>query len=551
MIRFLQLCFTVLLSGLLQAQKADDALTVNSFDYLYNQIEMHANKPAARPYINAFIKKAKQSKNWVELFNGYKFYIYEAEGKERLQYADSMLIAAEMAKSKELTGSAYLTRGIIYYDQKNHTEALNNYILANRIIAATDDDYLKYKTKYNIALIKYYLGYYNEAFSLFRESAIFFEEDDINAYVNCLHNLGLTCNRLGMYDESEEYMTEALVRAKQVNYKAIIPHLTLLQGVNKYYKRNLDTALLQINDALPALKKTEFGASAVGFFYAGKSLWDMGRKEKAVVYFKKIDSIAYHQKYIRPDLRQAYELLINFYHDSKQQQYELHYIKRLLAIDKILNTEFKYLAKRIHRDYDTYSLVGAKNRIERELNNKDLIQRISYIIITVLILSLGYALYRDRRLKRRYKKRFDDLISKKDSANSVSKVPSGEHLDISPEVAASILEKLETFEQKKGYLKKDITAPELAKTFDTNYKYLSKVVHHFRNKSFTVYINDLRIDNIIKELQENPKLRHYTNLALAEEAGFSTAQHFTRAFASKVNMPPSFFVQELRKREKQ
>ena len=59
---------------------------------------------------------------------------------------------------------------------------------------------------------------------------------------------------------------------------------------------------------------------------------------------KKIDSIAFHKKYIRPDLRQAYELLISFYHNVKQQQYELHYIKRLLAIDKILNTEFKYLA---------------------------------------------------------------------------------------------------------------------------------------------------------------------------------------------------------------
>lgn len=81
-----------------------------------------------------------------------------------LQYCDSILVVARKWKTDSLLGSAYLTRGIVYYYFKQEPKALDNFIIADSFISKSDNQYLKNKTKYSIAQIKYYLGYYEEAF---------------------------------------------------------------------------------------------------------------------------------------------------------------------------------------------------------------------------------------------------------------------------------------------------------------------------------------------------------------------------------------------------
>ncbi len=56
-----------------------------------------------------------------------------------------------------------------------------------------------YKVKYNIAIIKYFLGFYDEAISLFTECTDYFKEKNTRAYLNSLHLLGLCHNRIGNY----------------------------------------------------------------------------------------------------------------------------------------------------------------------------------------------------------------------------------------------------------------------------------------------------------------------------------------------------------------
>ena len=73
-----------------------------------------------------------------------------------------------------------------------------------------------------------------------------------------------------------------------------------------------------------------------------------------------------------------------------------------------------------------------------------------------------------------------------------------------------ILEKLKRFENKKEYLQSNITVQMLSTTFETNSKYVSKIVNTHKGKTFIQYINDLRIEYTIIQLQENNKLRKYT-----------------------------------------
>ncbi|MBU7570539.1 MAG: AraC family transcriptional regulator, partial [Flavobacterium sp.] len=77
--------------------------------------------------------------------------------------------------------------------------------------------------------------------------------------------------------------------------------------------------------------------------------------------------------------------------------------------------------------------------------------------------------------------------------------------------------------------------------------YLSKVINHYRNKNYNTYLNDLRIEYIVELLKSQSRYRNYTIKALADEAGFSTPQHFSKAFFASTGIYPSYFLNELNK----
>nr|WP_231380045.1 helix-turn-helix domain-containing protein [Flavobacterium sp. CG_9.1] len=119
--------------------------------------------------------------------------------------------------------------------------------------------------------------------------------------------------------------------------------------------------------------------------------------------------------------------------------------------------------------------------------------------------------------------------------------------DINQETVGILLKQLERFEKDKKFLEKDLTAAKLTVAFGSNAKYLSKIIYHARGKKFVEYINDLKIDYLIQLLNEDKMLRNYKNKALAEEVGFSSTQRFANAFFARTGMPPTYFIEELKK----
>jgi AraC-like DNA-binding protein len=122
-------------------------------------------------------------------------------------------------------------------------------------------------------------------------------------------------------------------------------------------------------------------------------------------------------------------------------------------------------------------------------------------------------------------------------------------LSMHPDIISTVLRHLDQFEQRKDYLEKNITLVRLAAMFDSNPTYVSKIILHYKGKRSIEYINDLRIDYVIHKLRQDAKSRNYTNKALSDEAGFATAQHFTRSFNKRVGMSPARFISQLRRSE--
>lgn len=551
-----QLLLLLFLVQFLVAQKSNpkipDSLLLKNYDYLDQRIyDLRKNPSKAAVYVDTYIEKAKREENWTELVNGYQNALHQSPEKLKLVYADSMTTIAKKTKDNALIGSTYLTKGIVYYSLKQHQYALDHYIIANNYISKTNDDYLKYKVKYNIAQIKYYLGFYDEAISLLRECMAYFKKDDPRPYLNSLHSLGLCYTKIGNFGLGTDTNALGLSESKRLENTEMIAYFVHSQGINEYFKKNYGLAIKKIESSLVEIAKNEdFANVSVGNFYIGKSYWELQKPEKALPYFQKVDHTFNDNGYIRPDLREVYELMIAYYKTNDNPKAQLYAIDQLLKADSILNETYKYLIGKIHKEYDTKALLTEKEKIKEQLIQTKKYDAHLVDIILLLFISLLLFTYRHFKIRKTYKQKFDALLLKLNEEikeKPKPKIEKPEILDINPEAVAIVLKQLEKFERDNKFLEKDLTLVKLAAAFNSNTKYLSKIIYHYRDKGFVDYINELKVDYLITLLKNDKKIRNYTNKALADEAGFSTTQRFVTAFLAKTSMPPSYFVEELKK----
>ncbi|WP_284653519.1 AraC family transcriptional regulator [Flavobacterium terrisoli] len=538
------LIILIICSKCVVAQKSVDDLSSKEYLYLMNGVNS-SDSINSIAFASAWITKSKSEKNWKQLAMAYRAIMYLGDKNNLMKYADSLVTVAQYSKQADIIGGAYLTKGIIHYSQKEHNKALDNYILADQYISQTNDKHAIYKVKFSIAHTKYYLGFYHEAISLFRECLKYFEDESDIAYLNTLHSLGLCYNKIGEFKQSSYYNQLGFENGKAFENLEMEPYFKHSEGINEYFRKDYKKAIIELEKAVPLMKqKKDFANETVAYFYIGKSHWALHQEESAVSFFIKVDDAFLKYNYIRPDLRENYELLIDYYRKHNNQKLQLKYIDRLLKVDSILNHNYKYLSKRIFKEYDTKKLIMAKQEIESAMivNN-----RIHYLVITSLsgaIIILGW---RHNRNKKRYKQKFEELMNEKakpgkpihDSNTEIA-------FDINPELVKTILQNLEKFEKNKKYLEKDMTLIKLSGHLKTNPKYASKIILKYRNKKTIEYISDLKIDYIVEKLKTENKYRNYTNKALAEEAGFGSTQNFTKAFNNRLEMPPTFFIQELK-----
>lgn len=524
-----------------------DSFPTNDFTYYKQQIETNRHDTLRTLKLaKKWLAKAKLEGNMAQKAMAYKAILHNVKKKYRPIYADSLLVAAKSTADNATIGSAYLTVGLAHYDNKDHTLALHHYLLADKYISRTNNHYLAYKTKYAIANIKYYLGFYNEAVTLFRECVDFFEEENDLAYLKSLHCLGLCYNRIGKYDLTTQTNALGIAMGKELEIREVAPYFTHSEGINQYFRLNFKATVKLLEESLPEInRKKDYANETVAWFYLGKSYLAMEDRNKALPYFRMVDNNIVTKDYIRPDLRENYEILIDYYKADNNLEMQLFYIRRLLEVDKILNQNYKYLSGRILKEYDTKQLLHAKGAIENQLRNTRIIYSSSTAILVGLIVFLVYRHFRNQRI---YKKKFEELMVQKDVApKPLTLNNSASDSDIGPEVTAAILKNLEKFEQNKKYLEKDVTLMKLASFLNTNTKYVSKIILRYRDKKTIEYVTDLKIDYIVKILKTEKKYRNYTNKALGEQAGFGSTQIFTRAFKIRTGISPTYYIQELNK----
>lgn len=224
-----------------------EAKNFSYFEESINQSDSVKSKQIAKLWIT----KSKSEKNCIQLTKAYRAIIFLESENNRLKYADSLLTAAKKTKDAEIIGQAYLTKGIIYYNQKKHNQALDNYLLADGYISQTRNKKAFYKVKYSIAHTKYYLGFYDEAISLFQECLIYFEEESDIAYLNTLHSLGLCYNKIAKYNKSSYYNKIGLQSCIDLENTTMIAYFNHSEAINNYGNGNYKRAIAELKKSIP------------------------------------------------------------------------------------------------------------------------------------------------------------------------------------------------------------------------------------------------------------------------------------------------------------
>lgn len=120
-------------------------------------------------------------------------------------------------------------------------------------------------------------------------------------------------------------------------------------------------------------------------------------------------------------------------------------------------------------------------------------------------------------------------------------------LMMTPETMQKLLLSLDEFEAGTLFTNRNMSLSYLATHINTNTKYLSRVINLHKQKDFNGYINELRVNYIIVQLNSDPVWRKYKISTLAEEAGFSSHSKFATVFKSITGLSPSLFIQYLEK----
>lgn len=161
--------------------------------------------------------------------------------------------------------------------------------------------------------------------------------------------------------------------------------------------------------------------------------------------------------------------------------------------------------------------------------------------VVVLLLLLLYGIYSYLKTRQDYQK-FLKAVEKPSAVESIPAKP----MAIPQKTEQALLEKLSKFEKSNKFTNANLTINTLAKSLDTNTKYLSEIINRNKNANFNQYLNELRVNYIIAKMKEDPKYLNYKIYYLAKESGFSSQSTFSTVFRASTGISPLSFIKFLK-----
>ncbi|WP_246615979.1 AraC family transcriptional regulator [Aquimarina litoralis] len=556
------LCFIATI-GYSQKIVIPDSLQSKTFDEIEGLIRKHVRDSIiASSLSNILLARGKQEKDSLGLTMGYFQVSYDHfnDLPKRLAYLDSSIAVSNGLSHPIYPLANYIGRASVRKQLGSYILALEDYLTALNIAEKIKNDAFN-DIKHNIGNLKLEFGEYEDAKKMYKEIITYENKNGIKGegHLGTILGLANSYRKLNQKDSATYYTQIGLEKSSKDSLNIYYQFL-LNAGINLYNDKKYQSSLYSISKAIPFIEKYDGHETAFlidAYLHLGKVYQALEKPKMALNSLEKIDWYFENEKSRTEEMREGYELLINHYKSIDDKNKQLYYINRVFAVDSALNTNYRNLHKTITNKYDTPQLLEEKQRLINNLQKKEKIISLKYSVtlLVVIILSIFFLSVYYRKVQ--YKKRYRAIMYPKNEPEIKSAEPLVAHqknnetdaktIDIPENIVQEILERITQFEEKNGFLARNLTISSLAKKLHTNSKYLSKIINHYKQKRFSVYINELRVDYVIEQLKENPKFRLYSIKGIARELGYNNDRAFSKAFYQKTGVYPSYFIKQLEK----
>ncbi|AVI50268.1 hypothetical protein C5O00_03435 [Pukyongia salina] len=545
------LCCIVLLSSLMNAQDITDSyLEERHIDSLIVLFDRHADDTlTAERIARKYIEKARLVNDSTKIARGYTRLSFVSDRREAIKFLDTAIQLSKNSTHKNFPTVGYLFKSYYLYENEEYERSLQSALLGYQSAREKNQIGHQITALHQINDINELWGDYQEAleahlltYKLLQQNKN--SEQYEQNYLSSLEGLGRSYVNLKKPDSALYYFREGIIESLKAGDSATYYAFVSRSGTALYVKGDYDEALDSLQKA--DRYRNEFNNYYLPYYYyyVGSIYYDKGEVDKGMQYYTKIDSLYEERSVLYPELPEVYDKLISYHKDRGEDEIQLDYLYKLVVVLRLIENKKRNINKKTVNDYEIPKLVEEKETLISQLEQKNRASSTNLAwALGFLVVSIGFVLYYFRRQKQ-YKKRFENLMmnTRKDEEEETDEI---EEIGISPEIIESIMTRLKVFESEKKYLSQRISLNEMAKDFETNSTYLSKIINLKKGKNFSQYINDLRIDYAVEELKENTTFRKYTIKAIANECGFKSAESFSKSFYKKHGIYPSYYLKQL------
>ena len=362
------------------------------------------------------MSKAKIENSDVEIGRGlylYAFNFFKTNNSKAISLLDKSLIYAKKTKDYRMVTTIYFDLAGLKCNQLKFKESIDSFILAEKY--NSDPDY-SYIIKLNIAVIKSEnLGEIDEALILYKKCFDYYRTKGARLpqyngfYQEILFDLADAYKSKMKTDSATYYNKLGYIEAKYSKNEEMLNLFILNEGANQVVRKKYKIALDSVNKALPIMKKyNNSGNILASYFYLGKIYEGIGNKEKAVLNYKRVDSMYIKFKKITPEFVSGYKYLISYYKNSGDKINQLKFLNNFVKIDSTLQIDYKEIYKTIQNEYEIPNLIKDKERLIVNLKGNNIYYNFGIIILLFFLMALsGFGFYQ-YNLKKQYRIRFEN-----------------------------------------------------------------------------------------------------------------------------------------------
>lgn len=245
-------------------------------------------------------------------------------------------------------------------------------------------------------------------------------------------------------------------------------------------------------------------------------------------------------------LEEVYASLSDFYKANNQEAKAEEYAnlnQELITQHQVANNKVAdILLKSIYKEQRETKAITYKQSV---------IIHILIAVSIILLFLLGWYVYQKKQSEKKFQEYIKSL-NKYTHKEAELKVDTAKESNyISKEREQRILESLNKLNKSDFYLKPDVSLNDYASKIEVNQKYITYVIRKHWDINFPGYINQLRINYIVRLIKSDSKYLQYKISYLANLCGFSSHSRFSAIFKEVTGISPSSFIAKVRKENKQ